>query len=142
MESKTMAAVLKLGQRANDWMLPYQNLGPIPDEAMYQQGSTTFTVKRIFDKKGKPVEPARYMLCSSSKKNMALTVAQYRVWIDHAIRAGTTQIVELPWCRRQIHILMVPQDSDAFSGQMGGSVKTDPSQLPPGAVFKEHLELG
>lgn len=140
--SRTMKAALLMQKRhlVNQGAIAYQNLGPLPDEAVYQRGESRVVIKIIKNQNGSPVFPPKWLLIHENGNTM-LTAAHYRAWLDRAIMEGTDQVIELPWCRRQIHIRMEPQDyrGDLMS-RLGAYAQTRLEHLPPLGIYEETIQ--
>jgi hypothetical protein len=140
MESRTRKATkLAKARNRNSEFIPYQNLGPLPDDAMYQVGSVRFTVKIIRNQNNIPLYPPKWLLINEHGNTM-LTPSLYRAWIDHIITMGADQIIELPWSRKQIHVRMEAQDYQGrISAEFGAEAQTRLEHIPPLAVYSESL---
>lgn len=139
--SRTMRAALLLQEKhlVNQGTIAYQNLGPLPDEAVYQRGESRVVVKIIKDQNGIPVSPPKWLLIHEGGNTM-LTATHYRAWLDRAIMEGTDQVIELPWCRRQIHIRMEPQDyRGELTSRLGAHAQTRLDHLPPMGIYEESI---
>ena len=140
MESRTMKATqLAKSRNRNSEFIPYQNLGPLPDDAMYQVCGMRFTVRIIRDRNNIPLYPPKWLLINHVGNTM-LTPSLYRAWIDHIITMGAEQIIELPWSRKQIHVRMEAQDYNGrITAEFGAEAQTRLEHIPPLAVYAESL---
>jgi len=138
--SRTMRAALLMQNKSVSGAIPYQNLGPLPDQAVYQLGNQRVTVKVICDPNGVPLTPPKWLMIHQDGSNTMMTPTLYRAWLDQAIRLGAEQVIELPWCRRQVHIRMEAQDYRGELGtRLGAIAQTNLDQLPPLGIYEETL---
>jgi hypothetical protein len=60
--SRTMRAALLMQNKSVNGAIPYQNLGPLPDEAVYQLNDVRVTVKVMCNPNGVPLTPPKWLM--------------------------------------------------------------------------------